>query len=177
LRIGQSLKTKWYKVFNILVHGAETDVIRVFDDKLHLTEKKMQDYLKQADLEKYGFEKTVEVSTETDENGKTKKKKTIYYKVTDDCSRVMFWEGVLEKRLPEELKNSKILSTTQKEVQSRIANRKTKSCTVMLEIHPNKCLVKTPDNGVSKRAFGQRKDGNWCWDCNWCSGVAIAYGK
>jgi hypothetical protein len=62
-------------VFNILVHSAETDVIRVFDDKLHLTEKKMQDYLKQAGLEKYGFEKTVEVSTETDENGKTKKRK------------------------------------------------------------------------------------------------------
>jgi hypothetical protein len=38
---------------NILVHGAESDVVHVFDDKLRLTDKEMQDYLKQADLEKY----------------------------------------------------------------------------------------------------------------------------
>jgi hypothetical protein len=41
------------KVLNILVHGAESDVVRVFDDKLRLTDKEMQDYLKQADLEQY----------------------------------------------------------------------------------------------------------------------------
>ena len=56
----------------------------------------MQDYLKKADLERFGFTKTVEVSTETDENGRTTRKRTIYYKVTDNCSRVMFWEGILE---------------------------------------------------------------------------------
>jgi hypothetical protein len=133
----------------------------------------MQDYLKQADLEKYGFEKTVEVSTETDENGKTTTKKTIYYKVTDDCSKVMFWEGVLEQRMPKELKNTKVLSTSVKEVQSRITGRKTKSCTVMLEIHPNKCLLKTPNSDVSKRAAGVKR--GCSWGCSWCLGVAIGY--
>ncbi|CAB4043360.1 Hypothetical predicted protein, partial [Paramuricea clavata] len=109
--------------------------------------KEMQDYLEQADLEKYGFTKTVEVSTETDENGKTTTKKTIYYKVTGDCSRVMFWEGVLEKRMPEELQASKLSSTSVKEVKSRIAGRKTKSCMIILEIHPNRCLKKMSGNG------------------------------
>ena len=90
------------------MHGAETDVIRVFDDKLRLTNDEMEEYLKEADLERFGFTKTVEVSTETDENGKTTKKKTIYYKVTDDCSKVMFWESVLEQRLPEKLHASKL---------------------------------------------------------------------
>ena len=68
-------------------------MVRVFDDKLRLTDEEMAEYLKQADLERYGFMKTDEFSTETDENGKTTKKKTIYYKVTDDCSRVAFWES------------------------------------------------------------------------------------
>lgn len=53
-------------------------------------------YLEKADLEKYGFVKTTEVSTETDEHGKKKTKKTIYYKVTDDCSKVKFWESVAQ---------------------------------------------------------------------------------
>ncbi|CAB4040135.1 Hypothetical predicted protein [Paramuricea clavata] len=153
------------------VNGAESDVVRIFNDKLRLTNKEMQDYLKQADLERYGFTKTVEVSTETDENGKTTTKKTIYYKVTDDCSRVMFWEGILEQRLPEELQASKLSSTIVKEVKSRIAGRKTKSCTVMLEIHPKRCLKKIPDNGVSKRTAHQ---------CNWCLicfAASIRYGK
>jgi hypothetical protein len=158
---------------NILVYGAESDVVRVFDDKLRLTDKEMQDYLKQADLERYGFEKTVETSTETDENGKITKKKTIYYKVTDDCNRVMFWEGVLEQRMPEKLQASKLSSATVKEVQRRVVGRKTKSCTVMLEIHSNRCLNKTPDNGVSKR--GARRGCGW-W-CLFCWSASIQYGN
>ena len=127
-------------------------MVRVFDDKLRLTDEEMAEYLKQADLERYGFTKTVEFSTETDENGKTTKKKTIYYKVTDDCSRVAFWESVLEQRMPEKLQASKLSSITVKEVQRRIAGRQTKKCTVGLEIHPNRCLKKSKaDNGVSKR--------------------------
>jgi hypothetical protein len=153
------------------VYGAESDVVRVFDDKLRLTDKEMQDYLKQADLERYGFEKTVETSTETDENGKITKKKTIYYKVTDDCNRVMFWEGVLEQRMPEKLQASKLSSTTAKEVQRRIAGRKTKSCTVMLEIHPNRCLKKNSNNGVSKRSSAKGCNGG----CFICFGASIQY--
>ena len=98
------------------MRGAESDVVRVFDDKLRLTDEEMAEYLKQADLERYGFTKTVQSSIETDENGKTTKKKTIYYKVTDDCSRVAFWESVLEQRMPEELQASKLSSTIVKEV-------------------------------------------------------------
>ncbi|XP_028402185.1 uncharacterized protein LOC114525161 isoform X2 [Dendronephthya gigantea] len=86
------------------VYGGESDVLRVFDENLKLTEKEMEEYMKQADLEKHGFKRNEETTTETDENGETRKKRTIYYKVTDDCSRVMFWEGVLEQRLPEKLK-------------------------------------------------------------------------
>ena len=153
------------------MHGAESDVVRVFDDKIHLSNKKMEEYLKQADLERFGFKKTVEVSTVTDENGKTTKKKTIYYKVTDDCSRVMFWESVLEQRMPEELQASKLSSTTVKEVNSRIADRHTKSCTVMLEIHPNQCLRKSADNRVSKRGA------LWCSPvfCLICWGASVQY--
>ncbi len=138
--------------------GAEDDVVRVLYEKLHITSKEMQDYLKQANLEKYGFEKNVEISTKTGKNGKTTKK-TIYYLVTDDCSRVMFWEGVLEQRLPKKLK----VSTTVKEVQSRITGRKTKSCTVGLEIHTNRFSDKTVGNGESKRtASGHGCNAWWC---------------
>ena len=146
-------------------------MVRVFDDKLRLTDEEMAEYLKQADLERYGFTKTVESSTETDENGKTTKKKTIYYKVTDDCSRVAFWESVLEQRMPEELQASKLSSTTVKEVQRRIAGRQTKKCTVGLEVHHNRCLKKSKaDNGVSKRGV------RGCnWSCRFCWGASIQY--
>ena len=150
-----------------IVHCAEVDVIKVFDDKLHPTEKEMFEYLRQLNLEKYGFEKTIEVSTETDEYGKVTKKKTIHYKVTDDCSRVAFWESVLERNLPMKFRNSKIASTIVKEVKSRLTNRKTNSCTVMLEIHPRGLLVNTPNHLVSKRSERTR---HW-----WCSAVAINY--
>jgi uncharacterized protein YehS (DUF1456 family) len=66
------------------VHGGETDVVRVFDENVKLTEEKMRGYLKEADLEWEGFVKTVEVSTETDENGRIIRKRTIYYRKTDD---------------------------------------------------------------------------------------------
>ena len=154
------------------MHCAETDVVRVFDEKLHFTEKEIFEYLKEADLEGYGFERTVEVSTETDENGKKTSKRTIYYKRTDDCSRVMFWESILDQRLPEKLRNSKITSTVVKEVKSRITGRKTKSCTVMVEIHPNRCLASAASgNSVSKRSKRA-----WCGlICFVCKGVVIAY--
>jgi hypothetical protein len=83
----------------------------------------------------------------------------------------MFWEGVLEKRMPEELQASKLSSTTVKEVKSRIAGRKTKSCTVMLEIHPNRCLKKMSGNGVSKRAATRGCNGG----CGICWGASIRY--
>ena len=152
------------------VYGAESDVVRIFDDKLRITDEEMQDYLKQADLERYGFTKTVEETTETDENGKTSKRKTIYYKVTDDCSKVMFWESVLEQRMPEKLHASKLSTITVKEVQNRIVGRKTKSCTVGLEIHPNRCLRKNYSNKLSKRSAA--KD---CNDCGICWGASIQY--
>ena len=161
---------------NISVHGAESDVVRVFDHKLRLTNEEMEEYLRQANLERYGFTKTVEVSTVTDENGKTTKKTTIYYKVTDDCSRVAFWESVLEQRMPEKLQASKLSSTTVKEVQSRIAGRQTKNCMVMLEIHPNRCLKKSgADNKMSKR--GISRGCNSKGSCFVCWAASIQYGS
>ena len=158
------------RVLNLLVHCAETDVIRVFDRTMHLSEDKIFEYLKQADLENYGFVKTTEVSTETDENGKKTTKKTIYYKVTDDCSKVKFWESVLTKRLPKKFANPKIFSDTIKEVESRIIGRNTKSCTVILEVHPNSCLE--DEKNASKR--GLRRPCGICWSC---SSVKITYGN
>ena len=151
------------------MQGAESDVVRIFHDNLQLSGEQMQDYLKKAELEKYGFTKTVEVTTETDEKGETTRKRTIYYKVTDDCSRVMFWEGVLEQRLPKELQASKLSQTTVKEVQTRIAGRDTKQCTVGLEIHPKGCLTKSGD-GKSKRVA--RGCG---WICIFCWSASILY--
>ena len=147
------------------VYGGETDVVRVFDENLRLTEEQMTEALKEADLESQGFIKTTEVSIETDENGETRKKRTIYYKKTDDCSRVMFWESVLEQRLPKALRNSRLAATSVKEVQSRIANRKTKRCTVGLEIHPGKCLNEIPgNNGGGKRRVARGCEG-FCLIC------------
>ena len=144
------------------VHGGETDVVRVFDENLRLTEEQMKEYLKEADLESQGFIKTTEVSTETDENGRTRRKRTIYYKKTDYCSKVMFWESVLEQRLPKALRNSKLALTMVKEVQSRIADRKTKRCTIGLEIHPDKCINEIPgNNSGSKRRVAR--------GCSWCA--------
>ena len=145
-------------------------MVRVFDDKLQLTAEEMKDYLKKADLEKYGFEKTVEETRETDEYGKTTIKKTIYYKVTDDCSRVKFWEGVLKQRMPEKLHASRLSAITVKEVQNRIIGRKTKSCTVGLEIHPNRCSKETGKSRVSKRGA---KACEWCLIC-WSSSIRYA---
>jgi hypothetical protein len=154
------------------VHGGETDVVRVFDENVKLTEEKMRGYLKEADLEGQRFVKTVEVSTETDENGRIIRKRTIYYRKTDDCSRVMFWESVLEQRLPKGLRNSKLASTTVKEVQSRIAGRKTKSCTVGLEIHPGRCINEIPGgNSVSKRRVARRCS----WWCFFCRSATVVY--
>ena len=130
----------------------------------------MFQYLKQADLKKYGFKKTVEVSTETDENGKQTTKTTIYYLVTDDCSRVRFWERVLEQRLPKELKSSKLASTIVKEMESRTTGRKTKSCTVGLEIHPNRCSRKSTDNKKSKRSTARI-----CILCRFCFKGSVSY--
>ena len=131
----------------------------------------MFEYLKQANLEKHGFVKTTEVSTETDENGKKTTKTTIHYKVTDDCSKVMYWESILSKRLPKKFTNPKIILDTVKEVESRIIGRKTKSCTVILEVHPKSCKAHTAKNDVSKR------EARWpCWICRICFSARIAYG-
>ena len=153
----------------VTVNGAESDVVRVFDRKTQMSGEEMREYLKQADLEKYGFKKTVEESTETDENGKITKKTTIYYLVTDDCSKVGFWESVLEQRLPKELKNSKLASTIMKEVEDRITGRKTKSCKVGLEIHPNRCLGRTSSNDRAKRGVAD------CWKHFFCWTASIKY--
>ncbi|XP_028402205.1 uncharacterized protein LOC114525181 [Dendronephthya gigantea] len=147
------------------VNGAESDVVRVFDKKTQMSGEKVMEYLKQADLEKYGFKKTVEESTETDENGKITKKTTIYYLVTDDCSRVWFWESILEQRLPAELRNSKLASTIVKEVKDRITGRKTKTCKVGLEIHPNRCSGKACGNDRGKRGIAGAMH-FFCWSAS-----------
>ncbi|XP_028402189.1 uncharacterized protein LOC114525164 [Dendronephthya gigantea] len=147
------------------VNGAESDVVRVFDKKTQMSGEKVLEILEKADLEKYGFKKTVEQSTKTDENGKIVKKTTIYYLATDDCSRVWFWESILEQRLPAELRNSKFASTIVKEVKDRITGRKTKTCKVGLEIHPKRCL----GNNSGKRGIA---------DCSWhlvCWAASIKY--
>ncbi|XP_028402083.1 uncharacterized protein LOC114525074 [Dendronephthya gigantea] len=117
------------------VNGGESEVIRVFDKHRNMCNEEMLRYLKKAELERLGFKKTVEVATETDENGKKTNKTTIYYLVTDHCSRARFWEGVLEHHLPEEFRSLKLTSKIMKEIESRIKGRKTKSCTLGLEIH------------------------------------------
>ena len=91
----------------------------------------------------------------------------------------MFWESVLpkalgkcfEQRLPKALRNSKPAATSVKEVQSRIANRKTKRCTVGLEIHPDKCINEIlGNNGGGKRRVARRA----CW-CLFCWSSSFVY--
>lgn len=124
--------------------------------------------MKKANLEKYGFKKSVEVSTTSDENGKTTTKKTILYSVTDDCSKVVFWESILEQRLPALLLGSNITRTSTKEVQSRIARCRTQFSKFELEIHP-KMVGKQSDmtkRGASTKALLK------CW---FCAKSTIAY--
>ena len=166
----------FYHFLYAIVHGMETDEVRIFDDKLHLTDTEMQRYLKQADLEKHGFEKTHELSTVTDKYGKKTTKKTIYYKVTDDCSKVGKWEKVLKDCMPGALKRMDIFDKTVTEVEKRIVGRKTKQCTFMLEVHPSQCFRK--NRKKTKRAAAKGCgwwNGSCCNDCESCSCVAIAY--
>ena len=152
--------------------------MRVFDENLQISEQEMKNYLKEAQLEKYGFVRSEEKSTETDEDGKKINKKTIYYTATDDCSKVMFWESILEQRLPEKLRRANIFSKTVKEVEKRIKERKTEACKVGLEIHVNEdqCLadMSTKKSGKSKRSL-RRGCCNWWNCCHSCSRVAVIY--
>ncbi|XP_028396211.1 uncharacterized protein LOC114520183 [Dendronephthya gigantea] len=158
------------------VYGAESDVVRVFDHKLRVTEEEMEEYLEKADLERHGFIKTIENSTTTDEFGRKRRKTTIYYKVTCDCSEVERWERILEQRLPKKLKRLDIFKTTVNEVKSRITGRKTESCTVGLEIHLGRCLKKSQKEKVGKRAAAKRC-GWWskCCGCTVCNSASIVY--
>ena len=134
------------------VHGGETDVIRVHADKLALTNKQIDDYLKQADLENHGFEKTEEIKYETDKDGKKTMARTVYFKVTDLCFNVGKWEAVLAQRLPKQLSPSKLSSSILDETKYRLAGRNTKSCTVVLEVHYQCSPVENSRRGLSKRA-------------------------
>ncbi len=177
--LGAETDNKSFAVYVFAVLGAETDVVRVFDENLKISEHEMKEYLKKANLEKYGFQRSEEKSIETDENGRKMVKKTIYYMVTDDCSRVMFWESVLEQRLPDKLRKSHIFSKTVKEVKNRIQGRKTKGCRVGLEIHvkTNQCLLKkTADENAEEIKRGLRKGCcNWFNCCDGCSQATITY--
>ena len=151
--------------------------MRIFDENLHMTEQEMKQYLKKAQLEKYGFVRSEENSTEIDEDGKKIEKKTIHYMATGDCSRVPILERILEQRLPEKMRRADIFSKTVKEVQRRINGRKTEACKVGLELHvgPNRCLDKTANNnGKSKRSL-RRGCCNWFNCCDVCFEAAIIY--
>ena len=152
-------------------------MVRVFDPQLKLSKEAMLEILKNAQLEEVGFKKSEESAIETDENGESKEKKTIHYMVKDDCSKVAFWEGVLEQRLPSNFLTSNIGSTFVREIQSRIKGRGTKYCNIGLEIHPrNECR---PDPKSSRRPA--RSAGCWwgccskCCKCTVCIGGKIAY--
>ena len=138
----------------------------------------MKKYLKEAQLEKYGFVRSEENATEIDEDGKKIEKKAIRYMATGDCSRVATLERILEQRLPEKLRRANIFSKTVKEVQRRIKGRKTKACKVGLELHvnPNRCPFHdtTSTNHESKRSL-RRGCCNWLTCCSGCSEAAIVY--
>ena len=156
---------------------SENDVVRLFNPKLDLSEKELTKILKEAKLEEAGFKRTVESSTVTDENGKKTEKKTIYYMVKDDCTKVGFWEGVLEQRLPDDFLSSKIGSTLVREIESRIQGRSAKYCMIGLEIHVNRCLPDSEDPSY----LSKRRAGCWLWancpcnGCRGCSTVKIMY--
>lgn len=151
-------------------------MIRVFDENLHISELEMKKYLKEAQLEKYGFARREEKSTEIDEDGKKIEKKTIYFIATDDCSRVPIWESILEQRLPEKLRRAHIFSKTVKEVERRIKGRKTEACKVGLELHvnTNRCPLKDAVNVKGKRSL-RRGCCNWFTCCRGCSQAKIIY--
>lgn len=127
----------------------------------------MEDALKNANLQEYGFVKTEELTTVKDENGKTTMKKTILYSVTDECSSVEYWEGLLERHFPDKLISSKMASDVVKGVQSRIQGRSTKYCVFGLEVHRK---INPETQLRSKRAVKGASVKHW-----WCSCAKIAY--
>ena len=154
---------------------AESDVVRVFNPELKLSEKELLKILAEANLEEAGFKRTMESSFVTDENGQKTEKKTIYFMVKDECSKVGFWEGVLEQRLPVDFLSSKIGSTLVREIQSRIQGRSPKFCMIGLEIHLSQC--RSTDSKRSSH-LSKRKARCWwncCSGCEGCSSVKIVY--
>ena len=165
------------QILIVSVRGTESDVVRVFDDKLRLTKKEMEDHLKQANLERYGFNKTVEVSTETDENGKTTKKTTIYWWYVQG-----YWwllqSGVLGKCFgaTHAWRAASFKAVCNYCQRSSKAYRRSPDERLhgVLEIHPNQCVKKgSVDNGVSKRGTAR----NICMHiyCMFCWAASIQY--
>ena len=130
----------------------------------------MQNDLIKADLESYGFERTVETKREIDKKGQITVKKTIHYKVIDDCSKVGKWEKILAKRLPKYW--TKWFEKTEREVKKRIAGHKPKQCEFGVEIHPQRGCGKEKSitNGGKKRVRRFT-----CWFCSGCSNAIIRF--
>ena len=140
----------------------ESDEVRVFNPKLNLTDEALLEILEKANLEEAGFEKTVERAIETDENGKTKEKKTIRYMRKVKCSEAAFWVAVLKQRLPHPIWSSSLGSKLRREIQSRIKNRTTKYCRVGFEMLLNprghsisdRLIKRAPKSGMSSGHHG-----------------------
>lgn len=132
---------------------AETDVVRVFDPNLQLSEEAVMKILKEMDLNWQDHTSSVQTSvvTRSMEYGKNRKEteKTIRFMVQNPCSKAGFWKGVFEQNLPDHLLSSKIGSTFVRDIQSRVNGRKTKYCKIGLE------FITT--------SVGPKRGYNWCF--------------
>ena len=150
----------------LFLDAAETDVLRIFDPNLKMTNKQLMEVLAKANLTAYGFEMTKETAIETDENGKKTLKITIRYMVTDACSMAEFWLKLLKQRIPGLDSNGlKLGKTFVREIKTRVNNRGTKYCKIGLEIHLSRCPRQpvTSANRLTKRS--SQRGCHWCIIC------------
>ena len=99
-------------------------------------------------MESFGFKRTEETTTETDENGNIVRSKSINYQVTDDCTKVKYWEGILAQRLGKgwRKRSSKMV----REVKTRIAGKNTKQCEFGVEFQLKDDSQKNGENDAKR---------------------------
>lgn len=124
--------------------------------------------LKEVDLERFGFNKTTEIVTEKDENGKITEKKTLHYKVTDDCSKIKYWKSILEERMPKGWKKWSGITV----VNRRIVGGKTNQCEFGLEFHPKGGFPQQIES--DKRSMSKSSYCYYCY-CSVCYNYLVGY--
>ena len=105
---GYFLFVQQFLLFIIDATAKETMEVKVFDPNLRMSDQKMLEMLREADLESQGYkvENTTKLVMESGSDKPIYRKSVLYYKVVD-CSRLQEIDQELENLLPG--KNTNVL--------------------------------------------------------------------